>query len=62
MVEAFKDYADLCFAKFGDRVKDWITFNEPFVTSVLGYGNEGLAPGSSNSSTVSTLRTLSQLY
>nr|CAG4714002.1 unnamed protein product [Naegleria fowleri] len=61
VVEAFKDYADLCFAKFGDRVKDWITFNEPFVTSVLGYGNEGLAPGSSNSSTAPYLATHSQL-
>jgi beta-glucosidase len=23
-------YADFCFAQFGDRIHQWITFNEPF--------------------------------
>lgn len=35
---AFVDYAKVCFASFGDRVKHWITFNESWCTAVLGYG------------------------
>ena len=41
----FKDYANLCFERFGDRVKNWITLNEPWVISVLGYGQGMFAPG-----------------
>ena len=26
----FKDFVDICFKEFGDRVKHWVTFNEPF--------------------------------
>ena len=36
MVKAFADYAELCFQNFGDRVKFWITFNEPFIVAQLG--------------------------
>lgn len=44
----FKDFANICFKEFGDRVKYWITFNEPFTFINGGYdggflGN--LAPG-----------------
>ncbi|MFX1568781.1 MAG: GH1 family beta-glucosidase [Promethearchaeota archaeon] len=31
VVNAFVDYARFMFDKFGDRVKKWITFNEPLV-------------------------------
>ncbi|XP_032801046.2 lactase/phlorizin hydrolase isoform X1 [Petromyzon marinus] len=45
LVELFHDYADFCFAQWGDRVKFWITFNEPYVVSWLGYGVGAFAPG-----------------
>lgn len=38
IVDLFADYADVCFKAFGDRVKNWITLNEPFVYAMLGYG------------------------
>ncbi len=45
MSEFFTKYASICFEHFGDRVKNWITFNEPWVVSVLGYGQGVFAPG-----------------
>ncbi|KAL5976896.1 hypothetical protein ACLOJK_021232 [Asimina triloba] len=39
------DLADVCFWKFGDRVKHWITLNEPWSFSNLGYGIGMHAPG-----------------
>lgn len=41
--EYFEQYADLLYTEFGDRVKEWITFNEPFVHCKLGY-SEGTWP------------------
>lgn len=40
----FQDYAVVCFKEFGDRVKHWITLNEPLGFSSSGYtiGNGGL--------------------
>ena len=35
----------LCFTEFGDRVKFWITLNEPRETSLQGYGSGTMAPG-----------------
>lgn len=43
--DLFNEYAIYCFEKFGDRVKFWITFNEPWVITVLGYGEGRFAPG-----------------
>lgn len=45
IVDYFTAYADLCFERFGDRVKHWITLNEPWVVSILGYGQGAFAPG-----------------
>ncbi|MEV4200445.1 GH1 family beta-glucosidase [Micromonospora globbae] len=43
--ERFAAYADLVAARLGDRVKLWITLNEPFVHMSLGYGTGEHAPG-----------------
>ncbi|KAM4608665.1 lactase/phlorizin hydrolase-like [Polymixia lowei] len=45
VVEAFKDYADFCFSRFGDRVKTWNTFSSPWVVSHAGYGTGQHPPG-----------------
>jgi len=41
----FEGYARLCFEEFGDRVKLWITLNEPKETATQGYGTGESAPG-----------------
>ncbi|XP_004507133.1 non-cyanogenic beta-glucosidase-like [Cicer arietinum] len=41
----FRDYADLCFKEFGDRVKNWVTLNEPWLFSNGGYAIGTTAPG-----------------
>ncbi|KAF1955311.1 beta-glucosidase [Byssothecium circinans] len=41
----FENYARVCFKAFGDKVKFWITFNEPWCSSVLGYSIGQFAPG-----------------
>lgn len=43
--EDFANYADFCFKTFGDRVKNWMTFNEPHVVAKLGYDDGSNAPG-----------------
>ena len=45
ITDDFAAYAELCFKAFGDRVKHWITLNEPWCVSVLGYGSGGFPPG-----------------
>ncbi|OWM73471.1 hypothetical protein CDL15_Pgr026570 [Punica granatum] len=45
IVDDFRDYAGVCFKEFGDRVKHWITLNEPFSYSSGGYAQGMLAPG-----------------
>ncbi len=43
--ERFADYAVALQERLGDRVNRWITLNEPFCSSVLGYGTGRHAPG-----------------
>jgi beta-galactosidase len=45
MPDLFADYARVCFDALGDRVKHWITLNEPWVTAILGHGQGLFAPG-----------------
>jgi len=44
-VERFAEYAALCFERFGDRVRWWVTVNEPWVHGILGYADGIHAPG-----------------
>lgn len=48
VVDAFLDYAAFCFSTFGDRVKLWVTFHEPWVISYAGYGTGQHPPGISD--------------
>jgi beta-glucosidase len=43
--ERFGDYAATAFAVLGDRVTSWLTLNEPWVASFLGYHQGIHAPG-----------------
>ncbi|XP_021804234.1 cyanogenic beta-glucosidase-like, partial [Prunus avium] len=45
IVDHFRAYAKLCFENFGDRVKHWITLNEPYTFSIHGYAYGSHAPG-----------------
>ncbi|KAK8962643.1 Beta-glucosidase 6 [Platanthera guangdongensis] len=45
IINDFATYADTCFKEFGDRVKYWITFNEPHTVSIQGYDVGLQAPG-----------------
>jgi len=44
-VDAFIEYTDLMTRTLGDRVKNWITHNEPAVVAWMGYGTGIHAPG-----------------
>jgi beta-glucosidase len=45
IVDAFAEYVEVVVARLGDRVSHWITQNEPWVVSWLGYGRGEHAPG-----------------
>jgi beta-galactosidase len=45
VADYFARYAEVCFERFGDRVKHWITLNEPWCSAVLGHGIGYFAPG-----------------
>lgn len=45
IVDWFVDYARVIFNRYADRVKFWITINQPDTICVLGYGSSVMAPG-----------------
>lgn len=45
IVQRFKEYAELLFQRLGDKVKFWITLNEPYNIAYCGYGAGTAAPG-----------------
>ncbi len=44
-VKWYVNYAETLFKAYGDRVKDWLTFNEPFVFTDFGYVTGSFPPG-----------------
>ena len=52
VTDAFARYADTIVRAFGHRVKNWITLNEIFCFTRLGYGNGQKAPGARESEAV----------
>ncbi|XP_033842544.2 lactase/phlorizin hydrolase [Periophthalmus magnuspinnatus] len=44
IIDHFNSYAEFCFKTFGDRVKFWITFNDPFTIAWKGYGSGEMPP------------------
>jgi beta-glucosidase len=44
-VERFAEYAAACFDAYGDRVRWWVTVNEPWIVGLLGYLHGLHAPG-----------------
>ncbi|XP_070575692.1 cytosolic beta-glucosidase-like [Ptychodera flava] len=45
IVTYFTNYAEICFAEFGSKVKYWVTFDEPSVFAVFGHDQGIHAPG-----------------
>jgi beta-glucosidase len=45
VVDTFVEYADIVSRALGDRVKNWTTFNEPWVSAFVGYRDGRHAPG-----------------
>ncbi|WP_417834237.1 GH1 family beta-glucosidase [Thalassospira xiamenensis] len=45
IVDWFGDYTELLVKRFGDRVKSWVTFNEPNVVAWVGHEEGRHAPG-----------------
>lgn len=62
IVQRFKEYADVVFQRLGDKVKFWITLNEPYVIAYQGYGNGHGAPGKSPRPNFSALWNMASLH
>ncbi|KAF2543735.1 hypothetical protein F2Q68_00032012 [Brassica cretica] len=49
IIDDFRDFADLCFEEYGDKVKHWFTINQLYSVPTRGYGLGSDAPGFSTS-------------
>ncbi|XP_011081612.1 beta-glucosidase 24 [Sesamum indicum] len=45
VAEFFREFAEVCFREFGDRVKYWMTLNEPWSYAYNGYVTYEFPPG-----------------
>lgn len=45
ILQWFEEYAEVLTHKFGDRVKNWMTLNEPLCSAWIGHLYGGMAPG-----------------
>lgn len=45
VIDDYANFVRICFEAFGDRVKMWWTFNEPWTVSTVAYGFGSHAPG-----------------
>ncbi|KAF2713625.1 glycoside hydrolase family 1 protein [Pleomassaria siparia CBS 279.74] len=52
-VADYENYARVCFKALGSKVKLWITFNEPWCSSILGFNTGLFAPGRTSDRTKS---------
>ncbi|VAI19686.1 unnamed protein product [Triticum turgidum subsp. durum] len=43
-IDDYTAYAEACFKSFGDRVKHWVTVNEPNIETIGGFDNGRLPP------------------
>ncbi|KAK4412685.1 Raucaffricine-O-beta-D-glucosidase [Sesamum alatum] len=51
IVDDFREFAELCFWEFGDRVKHWATLNEPSTYAIQGYASCTFPPSQAPSPT-----------
>jgi beta-glucosidase/6-phospho-beta-glucosidase/beta-galactosidase len=45
MADHLARFASVAFQYFGDRVKTWVTINEPVISCSMGYGDKKFPPG-----------------
>ncbi|KAB8145514.1 beta-glucosidase [Chloroflexia bacterium SDU3-3] len=60
--EAFAEYTEVVTKRLGGKVKNWITFNEPWCSCVLGYHNGIHAPGRVSHTVADSLTALHTTY